>query len=209
MKEEEEFPEAKFKVQHFLKYLGIIIFIILIISIIVIFKGVKDLKDDKNILIVEGVEGKVKAVIMYDRVSEIGEAIDFSNFPDYSNLKKFHDFTLNSLNNFDRLVIITPEGLENLGNNEVEFRGEKISIVEINEYILDKKPLPARFKGEGWKVKGDMLASCISDYHKKVWKGEISLDSLFEEYRKSNIFAYPTNGALFFLKIIPLEKLII
>lgn len=192
------------RVKSYLIFLFLFIFLLFTIAGFLFFTGIKDLQDDENILIIAVDNGDAIAATNYNLKTRIASVQDHRGLENPRNLQKLW----NELDNeYDRVLLIELDAIISVSPPSFRFRGDDPLVEELIGFFSDGVPSTKLNPGEEqWHAKSAAFGAWITHYHTRVWRGDDSYNPLLESYRSNGLVHYPTNGALFFLKVLPIEQ---
>ena len=192
-----------------------IVFVI-VIGVILSLIGIKDLKDDETYLIVVDHNGDAEVGSLYHIKTKTYDTIQLNNYPETYNPKELFEYAVDKEEGagleIDRVLVINHNSFERLSSTtEAKYDGEKVTVDEMTRYFGNVRNIPASMKETGkqdWEIESMILGDWIATFHQNVWLGSEGHTIVLKEYRKNNIKITPTNGAMFMVKLCPVEKIL-
>ncbi len=216
--EEEEVKDLRStvqKIKSFMTYFFVVLVFIIVIAVVVSLIGIKDLKDDETYLIVVDHNGDAEVGSLYHIKTKTHDTVNTGGYPKTFNPKELFEYAVNDEKgpklDIDRVMVINHNSFERLSSaTEAKFDGKTVTVDEMTRYFGNVRNLPNDMKANKaeWEVESEILGDWTATYHQNVWLGNEGHTSLLKEYRKNNIMISPTNGAMFMVKLCPVEKII-
>jgi hypothetical protein len=192
---------------------AILVFAVIVAGVTgaVFFSGLRDLRDDTRYIVVVQQDDVPKAGTLYRPKERKSEPFNIGSFPSTRDMERFLEHAKrNDARVFDKVVVLNVDAMATLSRDDVAYGERQVPVSGLADYLLDAAAIPAELKGDDaadWETKSKLLGAWVEQYHGRVWKGEDDYNRLLGQYRESDVFPYPSNGALFLLKILPLERL--
>jgi len=199
----------------FKTYLIILLFLLIAVLIGVFISmatGFKDFQDDKVFIMVAKDGNQGVAAVWYEIKELKYTAIDLSELAPVTDIENFHDYAKKHFDKpFDKVLVINADSISDIAIDD-DFMYEKnvIGVNELEKYLKGKLNLPEKIEGPDpeWKAKSKLFGAFIKSHHEIFW---ISLDNrlpFIRNYKAGKINIYPLNGALYILRLLPMDKLI-
>ena len=201
------------------------VIVLLIIGLILIggvyawTSGMDDLREDNDYLIVVVYKDVPKAASIYHKdtqESDIVEVIELGALAK-SNRKSYFNNVQKEYGVLDRMIIIDVDTLKALSTdnyilykddpNKTIYRDDMYNLLIGKSFPLDE------IKGDDSpsKFNANLLKSWLDHYHEKLfdnWGGN-TIKVVLNGYRSEKIIIHPGNSALFILKYIAVEKVLL
>ncbi len=186
------------RLKSYLIFLLILIIALVALAGFLFFTGIKDLQDDELYLILVVNQDHALAATDYQPRARIATKQDHRGIDDVRNLVRLWKELDHK---YDRILLLELDGLAGISSSAFRFQSDGITKnMTIEEFI------GLLTSEQDWHVRSSALGAWVVDYHTSVWRGDDSYIPLLDAYRRNTLVHYPTNGALFFLKILPLER---
>ncbi len=210
-------PRKSFFRKVFNFFIAIIILLILFaVAMGILLKlGVDDLNNDDNYLLVVQDKNVAKSGTLFERSSIEETIINIEPFPSLNKISDFYEYAnkVNSANKIDRLLVFDTSVIREYSEGDTfEFRGHKIEINMFAKYLSGEEPIPEELRQKDaaeWETRSHMLGDWIDTFHKNIFTSVgKNYKRLADDYRRNRLVVYPSNSALFVVKLIPFERVI-
>ena len=181
--------------------------------------GMDDLREDNDYLIVVVYKDVPKAASIYHKdtqESDIVEVIELGALAK-SNRKSYFNNVQKEYGVLDRMIIIDVDTLKALStDNYILYKDDPNKTIyrdDMYNWLIGKSFPLDEIKGDDSpsKFNANLLKSWLDHYHEKLfdnWGGN-TIKVVLNGYRSENIIIHPGNSALFILKYIAVEKVLL
>jgi hypothetical protein len=196
--------------------------VLIIISLILVggmyawTSGMDDLRADNDYLIVV-VFKEVEAASIYHKDTGESEVIEVTELEKISDRKRFFESVQKKYGVLDRMIIIDVDTLYKLSTDDYilyqDDPNKKIYRDEMYDWLIGKDFPRPEIQGNDSpsEVNANMLKSWLDHYQEKLFGnwGSNTIKVVLNGYRSDKIIISPGNSALFILKYISIEKILL
>jgi hypothetical protein len=194
----------------------VIIGLILVGGVYAWTSGMNDLRADNDYLIVV-VFKEVEAASIYHKDTGESEVIEVTELEKISDRKRFFESVQKKYGVLDRMIIIDVDTLYKLSTDDYilyqDDPNKKIYRDEMYDWLIGKDFPRPEIQGNDSpsEVNANMLKSWLDHYQEKLFGnwGSNTIKVVLNGYRSDKIIISPGNSALFILKYISIEKILL
>jgi len=194
----------------------VIIGLILVGGVYAWTSGMDDLRADNDYLIVV-VFKEVEAASIYHKDTGESEVIEVPELEKISDRKRFFESVQKKYGVLDRMIIIDVDTLYKLSTDDyILYQDDPNKTIyrdEMYDWLIGKDFPRPEIQGNDSpsEVNANMLKSWLDHYQEKLFEnwGSNTIKVVLNGYRSDKIIISPGNSALFILKYISIEKILL